>query len=217
MTEHLVALALVVSGQAHGAVAKKPAPKKPAPVTEVKKAKDKPMIAVFDTSLGKFKAKLFTDKAPQTVANFVALAEGSKTYTNPKTGKKVEGTEAKHGTPYYDGVIFHRIIPDFMVQGGDPTGTGGGGPGFTIKDEVDKSLKHDKPGKLSMAKTAAPDSAGSQFFITVAATPWLDGTYTQFGEVTEGMDVVMKMSHLPTGAQDRPNDPPVIKSIKIER
>ena len=204
MIQHLLALTLGLT-----VYAAKPAPKK-------ETRKDKPMIAVFETSLGTFKAKLFTDKAPKTVASFVGLVEGTKTYTNPKTGKKVEGTKDKPGTPYYSGVIFHRIIPNFMIQGGDPTGTGGGGPGFNVDDEVDKSLKHDQPGKLSMAKTSAPNSAGSQFFITVAPTPWLDGTYTQFGEVIEHMDVVMNISHVPCEGE-RPKDPPVIKSIRIER
>ena len=177
------------------------------------------MFALFDTSMGKFKAQLFEDKAPETVANFVGLAEGTKSYTNPKTNKKVDGSAAKPGAHYYDGVIFHRIIDGFMIQGGDPTGTGTGGPGFTIKDEVHPSLKHDKAFKLSMAKTSAPDSAGSQFFITVGPATYLDGTYAQFGEVIEGQDVVTKISKVDVdhAAGDRPRKPVTINSIRIER
>jgi cyclophilin family peptidyl-prolyl cis-trans isomerase len=150
---------------------------------------------------------------------FVELAEGTKTYTNPQTGKKVEGSASKPGTHYYDGVIFHRIIDGFMIQGGDPTGTGTGGPGFTINDEVAKDLKYDKPGKLAMAKTSAPNSAGSQFFITVGAADYLTGTYTQFGEVIEGQDVVNKIAKVPVNHRDgdRPVEPVTIKTIRIER
>lgn len=155
--------------------------------------------AAFDTTEGKFKIKLHADKAPNTVENFVSLAEGTKT-----------------GKPFYDGTIFHRVIPGFMVQGGDPEGTGRGGPGYQFADEFHPSLKHTKPGILSMAN-AGPNTNGSQFFITVAATTWLDNKHSVFGEVTEGYDVVEKISKVPRGAQDRPAKEVRINSVKIER
>ena len=124
------------------------------------------IFAVFDTTEGRFKAKLFADKAPLTVENFVSLADGTKT-----------------GRPFFDGTVFHRVIPNFMIQGGDPEGTGRGGPGYTFADEFHASLQHGKPGLLSMANRG-PNTNGSQFFVTVAATPWLDNKHTIFGEVT---------------------------------
>jgi len=155
-------------------------------------------FAAFDTTEGKFKVKLFADKAPKTVANFVSLADGSKT-----------------GTPFYNGTVFHRVIPDFMIQGGDPEGTGRGGPGYKFADEFHADLKHTKPGILSMAN-AGPNTNGSQFFITVAATPWLDNRHTVFGEVTEGYDVVERISKTPRGAQDRPVKEVRVNSVTIE-
>ena len=157
------------------------------------------IYAVFDTTEGKFKAKLFADLVPKTVENFVSLAEGTK-----------------KGKPFYDGTIFHRVIPDFMIQGGDPQGTGRGGPGYQFADEFHASLKHSKPGILSMAN-AGPNTNGSQFFITLAATPWLDNKHSVFGEVTEGYDVVKKISVAPRNPQDRPNKDVKINSVKIER
>lgn len=171
--------------------------------------KDKEMIAIFETNKGTFKIKLFADKAPKTVENFVGLAEGTKEFTNPNTGKK----EKKH---FYDGLKFHRVIPNFMIQGGDPLGTGTGGPGYRFEDEFNAELKHTKPGILSMAN-AGPNTNGSQFFVTVAATPWLDGRHTIFGEVIEGMEVVMDISKAKTASQDRPSEDIVIKTLKIER
>ena len=155
--------------------------------------------ALFDTTEGKFKAKLFADKAPNTVNNFVTLADGSKT-----------------GKPFYDGTVFHRVIPDFMIQGGDPEGTGRGGPGYKFADEFHPSLKHSKSGFLSMAN-AGPNTNGSQFFVTVAATPWLDNKHTIFGEVVEGYDVVAKISKVARGAQDRPLKEVRINSVTIEK
>ena len=155
--------------------------------------------AVFDTTEGRFKAKLLAEEAPKTVQNFVDLAEGTKT-----------------GKPIYDGLIFHRVIPDFMIQGGCPQGTGRGGPGYQFADEFHPSLKHSKPGLLSMAN-AGPNTNGSQFFVTVAATPWLDNRHTIFGEVIEGYDVVEKISKLPRNSQDKPNKDVKVNSVKIEK
>jgi peptidyl-prolyl cis-trans isomerase A (cyclophilin A) len=155
--------------------------------------------AAFDTSEGKFKVKLFADKAPNTVNNFVSLADGSKT-----------------GKPFYDGTTFHRVIPDFMIQGGCPLGTGTGGPGYKFADEFHPTLKHTKRGLLSMAN-AGPNTNGSQFFVTVAATPWLDNKHSIFGEVIEGYDVVEKISKVPRGAQDRPVKEVRINSVTIEK
>jgi peptidyl-prolyl cis-trans isomerase A (cyclophilin A) len=154
--------------------------------------------AVFDTTEGRIKIKLLSDEAPKTVQNFVDLAEGKK------TGKR-----------FYDGLIFHRVIPDFMIQGGCPQGTGRGGPGYQFADEFHPSLRHSKPGLLSMAN-AGPNTNGSQFFITVAATPWLDNRHTIFGEVVEGYDVAEKISKLPRDSQDRPKKEVKINSVQIE-
>jgi peptidyl-prolyl cis-trans isomerase A (cyclophilin A) len=156
-------------------------------------------FALFDTTEGTFKIKLFADKAPKTVENFVSLAEGTKT-----------------GKPFYDGIIFHRVIPDFMIQGGCPEGSGRGGPGYQFADEFHPDLKHSKKGVLSMAN-AGPNTNGSQFFITVAATPFLDKKHAVFGEVVEGYDVVEKISKAPRNSQDRPKTEVKIKSVKIER
>ncbi len=190
---------------------KKEATKKESTKKEAGKNKkgDKEVIAKFETNKGNFTAKLFADKAPKTVENFVGLAEGTKEWTDPKTGQKVK-------KPLYNGVIFHRVIPDFMIQGGDPLGNGTGGPGYTFEDEFHPELKHSKPGLLSMAN-AGPGTNGSQFFVTVAATPWLDGRHSIFGEVTEGYDVVEAISKVSRGANDRPKEDVVIKKITIER
>ena len=157
------------------------------------------IYAAFDTTEGNFKVKLYADKAPKTVENFVSLAEGTKT-----------------GKPFYDGTIFHRVIPDFMIQGGCPLGTGTGGPGYKFADEFHPTLKHSKKGLLSMAN-AGPGTNGSQFFVTVAATPWLDNKHSIFGEVVEGYEVVEKISKAPRSAQDRPVKEVRVNSVKIER
>jgi peptidyl-prolyl cis-trans isomerase A (cyclophilin A) len=155
--------------------------------------------AVFDTTEGRFKAKLFEAEAPKTVKNFVELADGTKT-----------------GKPFYDGIIFHRVIPNFMIQGGCPQGTGRGDAGYKFADEFHASLKHSKPGMLSMAN-AGPNTNGSQFFVTVAPTPHLDNRHAIFGEVVEGYDVVEKISKVPRNSQDRPNKEVKINSVKIEK
>jgi peptidyl-prolyl cis-trans isomerase A (cyclophilin A) len=156
-------------------------------------------FAVFDTTEGNFKIKLFADKAPKTVENFVSLADGSK------TGKR-----------FYDGLIFHRVIPNFMIQGGCPEGSGRGGPGYKFADEFHPALKHSKKGILSMANSG-PNTNGSQFFITVAETSWLDNKHTVFGEVVEGYDVVEKISKAPKNSQDRPAKDIQIRSVTIEK
>jgi peptidyl-prolyl cis-trans isomerase A (cyclophilin A) len=167
------------------------------------------LYATFETTLGKITCRLFQAEAPQTVANFVELAEGTKEWIDPKTGQKVK-------RPFYDGLIFHRVIQDFMIQGGDPEGTGSGGPGYTFTDEFSPKLRHDKPGRLSMANRG-PQTNGSQFFITVAPTPWLDDRHTIFGEVVEGQEVVDKIAHVPRDARDRPIQAVVIKKVTILR
>ncbi len=165
--------------------------------------------ATFQTSQGEIVCRLFEADAPKTVNNFIELAEGTREWTHKgqkQTGKKL-----------YDGTVFHRVIPDFMIQGGDPDGTGMGGPGYKFEDETKGSThKFDKPGKLAMAN-AGPNTNGSQFFITVAATPWLTGNHTIFGEVVQGQDVVDKITKLPRGAQDKPKTPIVLESVTIER
>src|SRR5215207_714745 len=168
-----------------------------------------PTFAKFSTSEGDFTVRLFDDKAPKTVANFVGLAEGTTEWTDPKTRQK--GTR-----PFYDGLIFHRVIDGFMLQGGCPMGSGIGGPGYQFADEFGAGLKHDRPGMLSMANSG-PNTNGSQFFVTLAPTPWLDNKHAIFGEVAEGMDVVQKIGKSRTGPNDRPAKDVVINAVKIER
>jgi len=165
--------------------------------------------AHFTTTEGRFTIRLFDAEAPNTVANFVGLAEGTKEFVDPKTGQKTT-------RPFYDGLIFHRVIDAFMIQGGDPLGTGTGGPGYRFADEFHPKLRHDKPGILSMAN-AGPNSNGSQFFITLVPTPWLDNRHSVFGEVVEGMDIVSKIGSTKVGVQDRPVTPIAITSVTIER
>lgn len=148
--------------------------------------------AQFKTNMGSFTVQLFEGRAPTTTKNFIDLAEKG----------------------FYDGVIFHRVIKDFMIQGGDPTGTGRGGPGYNIRDEFHPELKHTGPGMLSMAN-AGPNTGGSQFFITLDATPWLDGKHAVFGEVTEGMDVVEAIGSTPTARGDKPGEDVVMESVTI--
>ncbi len=160
------------------------------------------VYAVFNTSKGKITFRLFDDKAPVTVANFTGLAEAKKEWT--------AGTGEKKKTRFYDGLIFHRVIPNFMIQGGDPLGNGTGGPGYKFQDEFHAELKFDKPGFLAMANSGA-NTNGSQFFITVAPTPHLTNRHTIFGQVVEGYDVADAISKVPTGSQNRPAEPVTMK------
>jgi len=167
------------------------------------------LIATLQTNQGPVVIRLFPDHAPKTVRNFVELAEGSKQWTDPRTG---QATTSK----LYDGTVFHRVIPDFMIQGGDPLGSGRGGPGYKFADEIHPDLGFDRPYLLAMAN-AGPGTNGSQFFITVAPTPWLNGKHTIFGEVIEGADLVDVISRVKTGSQDRPAEDVTIESVTIER
>jgi peptidyl-prolyl cis-trans isomerase A (cyclophilin A) len=168
-----------------------------------------PLYATMKTSLGDVVLVLFEDKAPKTVANFVGLATGTKEWTDPKSGEKVK-------RPLYNGTIFHRVIPDFMIQGGDPLGRGTGGPGYKFEDEFSPDLKHSKPGILSMAN-AGPNTNGSQFFITVRPTPHLDGRHSVFGEVVKGQEVVNAIVNTPRGPNDKPNKDVVLNEVVISR
>jgi peptidyl-prolyl cis-trans isomerase A (cyclophilin A) len=163
--------------------------------------------ATFVTSKGTIKVRLLPDHAPKTVDNFVGLATGSKEWKDPRDGK--QKTE-----PMYDGTIFHRVIPEFMVQAGDPTGTGTGGPGYQFEDEVADGPSFTKPGYLAMAN-AGPGTNGSQLFITEAPATWLTGKHTIFGEVIEGMEVVNAIARAPRDGRDKPKDDVVIERVEI--
>jgi len=167
------------------------------------------VFAHFETTLGNFTVELFDAQVPKTVANFVGLAEGSKPWKHPKTGEQ-------RTTPYYDGIIFHRIISGFMIQGGDPLGQGHGGPGYQFEDEFHADLRHDRVGVLSMAN-AGPNTNGSQFFITLGPTPHLDRRHSVFGAVTAGLDVVERIGRVPTDRHDRPVTPVVMTKVRIEK
>jgi peptidyl-prolyl cis-trans isomerase A (cyclophilin A) len=169
----------------------------------------KGLYAHFDTTEGRFTVRLFEQEVPRTVANFVALAEGTRQWKHPGTG------EARTA-PFYDGVAFHRVIDGFMIQGGDPLGQGTGGPGYTFEDEFHPSLRHSRAGMLSMAN-AGPNTNGSQFFITLAPTPHLDNRHSVFGEVVEGLEIVKRIGRVPTGRGDRPLAPVVMNSVRVER
>jgi peptidyl-prolyl cis-trans isomerase A (cyclophilin A) len=189
-----MALTLLASGNAHA--------------VKVKETKGKNPTATIETSEGNISVLLFRDRAPKTVENFIGLATGKKEWTDPKTDKKTK-------KPLYSGTVFHRVIPDFMIQGGDPKGNGTGGPGYKFEDETSSSDSFDKPGILAMAN-AGPNTNGSQFFITVKPTPWLNGRHTIFGEVTKGMDIVEKISKAKTLPGDQPEKPITIKKIVIK-
>ncbi|MFL6415312.1 MAG: peptidylprolyl isomerase [Bryobacteraceae bacterium] len=166
------------------------------------------LYAVIYTSMGNIVCRLFEKEAPKTVANFRGLATGTKIWTDPKTGRPKR-------TPLYSGTTFHRVIPDFMIQGGDPTGTGNGWPGYKIDDEIDPNLKFDRPGILAMANSG-PNTNGCQFFITVGPAEHLNGNYSIFGEVVSGQDVADAISKVPRDAADKPNQPVTITGIAIK-
>jgi peptidyl-prolyl cis-trans isomerase A (cyclophilin A) len=167
------------------------------------------LTATLRTNQGPVVIRLFPDHAPKTVRNFVELAEGSRQWTDPRTGRTTTDK-------LYDGTVFHRVIPDFMIQGGDPLGSGRGGPGYKFADEIHPDLAFDRPYLLAMAN-AGPGTNGSQFFITVVPTPWLNGKHTIFGEVIEGADVVDLISRVKTASQDRPAEDVTIESVTVER
>ena len=167
------------------------------------------LYAKFDTTMGEITIKLFEAEVPNTVANFVGLAEGTKEWRDPKSGEQKQ-------QPFYDGLIFHRVIPGFMIQGGCPLGSGTGGPGFKFADEFSPELRHSKPGILSMAN-AGPGTNGSQFFITHGPTPHLDNRHSVFGEVVDGMDVVTAIGNVKTGRNDKPVEPVVLNKLTIVR
>ncbi len=169
------------------------------------------LYATLATNHGDIEVRLFPDHAPKTVRNFVELAEGSREWVHPRTGRKTS-------EPLYDGTVFHRVISGFMIQGGDPLGTGTGGPGYRFADEIHPELQFDRPYLLAMAN-AGPSTNGSQFFVTVAPTPWLNRKHTIFGEVANaaGREVVDKIAAVRTGAADRPVEDVTISSVKIER
>jgi peptidyl-prolyl cis-trans isomerase A (cyclophilin A) len=169
-----------------------------------------PSFVVLTTSLGVIKVRLFTDKAPRTCAHFIGLATGAKSWRDPRSGQMMR-------TPLYDGVVFHRVIPGFMIQTGDPLGDGRGEIGLTVADEFHPELRYDRPGLLGMAN-AGPDTAGSQFFITLAAAPVLDGRHSLFGEVVEGLGVAKAIADVPreeAGGADRPLTPVLIETLRI--
>ncbi len=168
------------------------------------------LYATLQTSKGDIRIHLFPNHAPKTVANFVGLADGSQAWTDPQNRQQVEGRSL------YEGTIFHRVIPGFMIQGGDPLGSGRGGPGYQFKDEFHPELSFDRPYLLAMAN-AGPGTNGSQFFITVGKTPHLNRRHTIFGEVVAGQDVVDAIAGSPTDRSDRPHEDVVIKGISIER
>jgi cyclophilin family peptidyl-prolyl cis-trans isomerase len=180
-----------------------------APATQAPAAREPGLYATFNTTMGAIVVKLFEKESPITVKNFMGLAQGTKAWKDPKTGQMVK-------RPLYNGVIFHRVIPGFMAQGGDPTGTGAGEVGFTIPDEFSPNLKFDIPGRLAMAN-AGPNTGSCQFFITVVPTPHLNGHHTIFGQVVEGQAVVDKIVAVPRDANDKPRTPIRITSITFKR
>jgi peptidyl-prolyl cis-trans isomerase A (cyclophilin A) len=194
---------LQLVSQTAAPTAKKPVAKKPSAATAL------PPTAIIDTTAGKLTCVLFPDKAPIGVANFIGLARGTKDWTNPATGRKM------HGVPLYNGTIFHRVIPNFMIQGGDPIGTGEGDPGYKFKNETSPDLQFDRPGRLAYAN-AGPDTNGSQFFITEVPYSSLNGGYTIFGQCDDpSVELVKKIARMPRNGNDRPNDPPKIVKVTI--
>jgi peptidyl-prolyl cis-trans isomerase A (cyclophilin A) len=192
------------SAQTTGQLPAAPQPTAPATITP-----NGPHV-VMDTSMGRITCQFFQKQAPVAVANFIGLATGTRDWTNPATH------QAEHHKPYYDGTIFHRVIPGFMIQGGDPSGTGYGGPGYKFGLEVDPNLNFDVPGRLAMANTGEPNSNGSQFFITEDAYPTLDQQYTIFGQCDDpSVDVVKTIARVPRDPNDRPLTPVVLKKVTV--
>lgn len=187
--------------------AKKPATARTAATTAIKLEQPPGVYAVLDTSMGRIVCRLFPDKAPLTVKNFTDLTNGKKKWFDEKKNMWVERR-------YYDGLTFHRVIPNFMIQGGDQIGTGRGNIGYTFKDEFHPDLKFDRPGLLAMAN-AGPNTNGGQFFITVAPTEWLNNRHSIFGEVVEGLEAVVKISQVLRGPGDKPNPPVVMNKVTI--
>ncbi len=181
-------------------------PKAVAPATP---EREPGLYATFVTSMGTIVCKLFEKEAPLTVANFTGLARGAKEWTDPKTGQKVK-------RPLYNGTIFHRVIPGFMIQGGDPLGTGMGDPGYKFRDEFNPALKFDQPGRLAMANSG-PNTNGSQFFITEVPTPHLNNLHTIFGQVVEGQELIKQITGVPKDGNGKPRTPVVLKNVRIQR
>ena len=167
------------------------------------------LTATLETSKGKIEIQLFEERASRTVENFVGLATGEREWTHPETGERMDG-------PLYDNVLFHRVIEGFMIQTGDPTGTGRGGPGYEFDDEFHDDLRHDGPGIVSMANSG-PDTNGSQFFITLDAQPHLDDRHAVFGEVIDGMDVVREVGNVETDRDDKPKTDVYLENVEIHR
>ncbi len=165
------------------------------------------LYAVLETNLGKITCELYPGKAPLTVKNFTGLAKGGTKWIDPSSGQATE-------RPLYNDTVFHRVIPDFMIQGGDPLGNGTGGPGYRFEDEIDATLTFEKKGILAMANSG-PNTNGSQFFITVAPAPWLNGRHTIFGKVVKGQDIADKISLVQRDQNDRPLKPVVLKKVVI--
>ncbi len=191
--------------------AQTPPPPAQAPAgTSAAPALEPGLYAIFRTSMGTITARLFEKETPMTVRNFSALARGLKAWKDPKTGQMVR-------RPLYNNITFHRVIPNFMIQTGDPTGSGSADCGFTIKDEIVPALKFDQPGRLAMANIGSRNTGACQFFITETAYPSLNGQYTLFGQVVQGQDVVDKIAHVPTGANDKPRTPVKLITVTIKR
>lgn len=184
-------------------------PDNPAPAASVTVPGEGQLYARLKTSMGDMVVELFENEAPRTVAHFVALATGNVEWKDPASGQKTT-------RPLYSGTIFHRVIPRFMIQGGDPEGTGRGGPGYRWGDEINPSLRHDRPGVLSMAN-AGPNTNGSQFFVTEVPTPHLDGKHAVFGRVVQNVELVAQITSVPRDHRDRPNTDVVLQQIEVFR
>jgi cyclophilin family peptidyl-prolyl cis-trans isomerase len=199
----------ILFGFASAVILAQPAPRQPA-IPLVTPPREAGLYARIETSMGTITARLFEKEAPKTVENFVALARGAKAFRDPKGGQMAR-------RPFYDGIQIHRVIPGFMIQLGDPTGSGTYDPGFTVPDEFDPGLKYDRPGRLGMANTGDKNSGNCQFFITEAPAPHLNNLHTIFGQVVEGQDVVKKIGAVPRDASDKPRTPVTILRVTSER